>query len=363
MKKFWAYLLLLILIIISLSACRPKDTPAEEEPVGPKIIGAQIIANAGDAKVKLDWLMVPDTETYNIYYIEGTDSKPSSTEMKAGSKFTISSGMTEVSALSDLPLTQTNGVVAGLVSAPLTVTNLKNGTKYWFAFSAVNADAESALSTIISATPSDSPPPATPQNVRANAGNEKVTVTWNPVADATSYNLYCTWTTGTDYGSGSITIPGQASNSKVVDSIYWSAGTGEGTTTGLTNEKVYIFYLTAVNATAVEGNPSFMVYAVPSENPPPAAPVLETPAVVGSNVTLTWNVVTATPAVTSYNVYVGTAKGVTKGTGVPSSVSVITNPMTTTATLSTGKYYFVVTAVNANGKESAESNEMSALVP
>jgi len=79
-------------------------------------------------------------------------------------------------------------------------------------------------------------------------------------------------------------------------------------------------------------------------------------------VKLTWNAVTATPEVTRYYVYVGTAQGVSKKTGDPSLVFCLTDPMTTEATLPTGTYYIVVTAVNDYG-ESAESNEVSVTVP
>jgi len=79
-------------------------------------------------------------------------------------------------------------------------------------------------------------------------------------------------------------------------------------------------------------------------------------------VKLTWNEVTAIPAVTHYYVYVGIAQGVSKETGDASLVSDLTPPLTTSATLPTGTYYIVVTAVNDYG-ESAESNEVSVTVP
>jgi len=439
MKKLSAYLLLLSLIIIFISACGSSDDTPPVTPSPPSILGVQLRAEARDGQVTLYWPMVNGANTYKLYYS------------------------------SSLPLTKASGTpITGLISAPYTVgihtgEVLNNGTTYYFAFSAVNTSTgESDLSDIIPATPQSSPiPPEFPKNVRANAGDGKVTVTWTPVVGADHYTLYCMWLSGAfSVSIGGITIPGQATNSKVVDLMTWITGTGAGTTTGLTNGILYSFSLMAetaetgpstvisatpgtastdtdsggtaaatvtatvtaettgqviisweplVSATAntsyniyyyptaagstvndkkipgatspwqVSGLPngtpysfyltsdtassiSFAALATPSTTPPPMAPVLEPPTLVDSTVTLTWNVVTATPDVTSYYVYVGTAQGVTKNTGAPSLVSDLTPPLTTDATLPTGTYYIVVTAVNANG-ESTESNEVSVTVP
>jgi hypothetical protein len=402
-------------------------------------LGVQLRAEAGDGRVTLYWPWVNGANTYKLYYS------------------------------SSLPLTKASGTpITGLISAPYTVgihtgEVLNNGTTYYFAFSAVNTSTgESDLSDIIPATPQSSPiPPEFPKNVRANAGDGKVTVTWTPVVGADHYTLYCMWLSGAfSVSIGGITIPEQATNSKVVDLMTWITGTGAGTTTGLTNGILYSFSLMAetaetghsavvsatpstttgtigpvsdgavvaslsaktgishqvtitwvplVSATAntsyniyyyptadgftvndkkipgatspwsvsglIDGisysfyltsgtasSISFAALATPSTTPPPMAPVLEPPTLVDSTVTLTWNVVTATPDVTSYYVYVGTAQGVTKNTGAPSLVSDLTPPLTTDATLPTGTYYIVVTAVNDNG-ESTESNEVSVTVP
>ncbi|HON59799.1 MAG TPA: fibronectin type III domain-containing protein, partial [Smithella sp.] len=171
MKKSLRYFVLLCLMTLAITACAPKEED-KPEPVKPKIEGTQLIANAGYKEVTLDWTMNADAETYNVYYIADTagvyssTNKPSASTLLAGTKIT------------------------GLISATLTITNLTNGTEYWFAVTAVNQNGESDLSEIVSATPSDPAPPKAPSNVRANAGNTQITVTWDEVVGADQYTLY-----------------------------------------------------------------------------------------------------------------------------------------------------------------------------
>lgn len=433
MKKLSAYLLLLSLAVILISACGSKtDTPAAVTPSPPDVSTTQIRADAGDQQVTLYWPMVAGADTYNVYYSTSyTFTKSTGTLFKSG-----------------------------LPSAPGTVTGLNNGTIYFFAFTAVSTtEGESDLSDITAAMPTAPPPPAAPKNVRANAGNAEVIITWTPVTAVASYNIRLECPAPTDYAKGVLTVPGQSTSSETINSgseitwiikpvtwgpendrlcevnmtaetaetgpsgkvsatlgtestytddttgvvvtsitatsytganqhvsiswvalpgthpytsynLYYYPTSSPGTVTripefwngnsvsGLENGIPYTFYLQST----VASSPSFAVLVTPTENPPPMAPVLEPPELTGATVKLTWNVVSATPEVTRYYVYVGTAQGVSKETGDASLVAVLSDPMTTNATLPTGTYYIVVTAVNANG-ESTESNEVSVTVP
>jgi fibronectin type 3 domain-containing protein len=71
------------------------------------------------------------------------------------------------------------------------------------------------------------------------------------------------------------------------------------------------------------------------------------------DVTLAWDSV---PNATAYNIYWSDKKGVTKQNGT--KISNVKNPHKLTGLKEGGKYYFVVTAVNASG-ESKESEEFS----
>ena len=428
-KKFLAYLLLFIFLIVSLFACSSNDNTAASPP--PSISGVQFRTDAGDKEVTLDWQMVANATSYNIYYISYADN-PGSTVMKAsGTK------------------------VTGLIGPRYTVTGLTNNTKYWwFALSAVNANGESDLSSIIPAVPNAPPPPAAPSNIRVNAGDAEVTVTWNIVPGASSYNLHCYYLLSLG-GMSIITIPGGNSSYLVNYPLIWNIGTTAQTITPLANKTPYIFWLNAetaesgssavvsatpgtastdtesggeaainVTATVIAGttgqvtiswvpllsatpytsynlyyyptlNPgdvtripefvngsvvsgptltdgttysfyltsftsssaSFEVTATPSANPLPAAPTLASATPGDGKVTLTWTAVTGA---TSYNIYWNTLPDVTKTIGA-ATIGLL--PLTATVTLVNGtKYYFVVTAVNANG-ESMESNEMYTTPP
>jgi len=339
MKKLLAYLLLLSLLIISVSACSKKDDPPASSSVNTYRAALLLRADAGSRNVTLDWHMESLAETYNIYWIEDTGNAynitnpPHTSTMEAGHKIT------------------------SLISAPYILTGLTNGTTYWFSISGVNSSGESQLEQPTYAVPTSPAPPVAPENVRANAGNANVIVTWDEVSGATSYNLYYEKLYSDLTGwKGPYVISG-------VTSPY----SGPYTDIPIVNSTdavtvIYMFWVTALNGSS-ESSGSFAVRATPSATPPPMAPVL-TSATTGSSssqqIILAWTAPTHTGTGTlNYIIYYGTAKGVTKNTGtVLDAGDALTGYMTY---LTSGtRYYFVITATDGNG-ESAESNEKSAV--
>ena len=92
---------------------------------------------------------------------------------------------------------------------------------------------------------------AVPAGLRATAGNQRVSLNWNAVAGATSYNVKCSTTNGGPY----VTIA--------------SPTTTGYTNTGLINGTTYYYVVSQVNAVAESTN-STQVSATPVCSPPPA---------------------------------------------------------------------------------------------
>jgi fibronectin type 3 domain-containing protein len=211
----------------------------------------------------------------------------------------------------------------------------------------VNSIGESAPSSEVSATPSASITtptiPVAPTGVSAVAGANQVTVTWNTVSDATSYNVYYSTTTGVTKANG-IKRAGVASPDIV---------------TGLAVSTTYYFIVTAVNS-AGEGAASTQMTATTNSAVPavPAAPTGVAATSGGINsATISW---TAVSGATSYNIYRGTATGVTTLNGT--KVAGVTTPyldkhLTTTSTFLAANtpYFYIVTAVNSAGESVASS--------
>ncbi len=176
--------------------------------------------------------------------------------------------------------------------------------------------------------------PAPPTNLSATAGNQQASLSWTASGGATSYKVK----RGTASGGP-----------------YTTVGSPAGTTyadTSLTNGTAYYYVVTAVNATGESGN-SNQAAATPAAAPTAPAPPLNLTATGGNRqVSLAW---TASTGATSYNVKRGTTSGgpyttVASPTGATYTDTAVTNGTT---------YYYVVTAVSANG-ESANSNQASA---
>lgn len=86
-----------------------------------------------------------------------------------------------------------------------------------------------------------------PSGLKATAGNAKISLTWNPVSGATSYNLYFS------------TLDGTAENGTVISGITNTRYTHS----SLVNTTAYYYVVRAVITGAVESQPSDAVSATP----------------------------------------------------------------------------------------------------
>ena len=179
----------------------PANAPPATIPAAPTGVSAL----GGDNQVTLSWSAVTGAVSYNVYR--------SST---AG-------------------VTTTNGTRMAGVTSPFVDTGRAPSTAYFYIVTAVNSAGESGPSVEVNAT-TNAPPaviPPAPTGVAAVGGAKQVTVTWNAVSAATSYNLYWSTTAGVTPATG--TKVAGASSPYVQ--------------TGLADGSSYFFIVTAVNAT------------------------------------------------------------------------------------------------------------------
>jgi hypothetical protein len=306
-ERSWSVLLWLFLLCTAIIVgCGGSGGGGGPVPAAP----ASVSANPGNVQVTVTWSPSPGAASYNIYYYYYSSG-------------TVKSAVTKVS----------NAV------SPEIIAGLTNNTTYYFVVTAVNANGESAGSAVKVATPIFNPPPDVPQTIQATAGDRIATISWDSVLGATSYAIYYRNAQGVSKTNGT-RVPNV---------------TSPATVTGFTNNTTYYFVVTASNAYA-ESAESLEVSATPVApvGPLPAAPTSVQASPGNGQASISW---TAIAGATSYNIYYATATGVTKtnGTRIPNA----TSPAVVTSLTNGTTYYFVVTAVNANG-ESVESAEVSA---
>lgn len=289
-------------VISSEVTATPQQPPAS--PTG-------IVVSGGDGKATVSWNYVTGTTSYNIYY-----------STAAG-------------------VTIATGTKLANVTTPQVVTGLADGTTYYFVVTAVNAGGESGVSVEKSATPAATPqPPASPGGIVASGGDSLVTVSWDTVTGATSYNIYYGTSAGVTIANG--TQVANVTSPQVVN--------------GLINGTTYHFVVTAVNASG-ESGVSSEKSATPSATPqPPGNPTgLKLTSPSAGQVSVTWNAVTGA---TSYNVYYLLAASQPTNAQVlagaeqsSSSASLTLSGLTSGST-----YYVLVTAVNAAGESGTQTS-------
>jgi hypothetical protein len=279
-------------------------TPALASPAAP----TGVAATAGHGEATIGWDNVAGATSYNIYHSATTG------------------------------VTKATGTKVTGVTSPSIVTGLTNGTPRFFVVTAVNAAGESVISAEVTATPTAAPGPAAPVGVAATAGSGQATIGWDNVTGATSYNIYYDNTTGVTKATGT-KITGVTSPRIV---------------TGLTNGTPYFFVVTAVNADG-ESVESSQVTATPTAAPATAAPAGVTATAGSGQATIGWDNVTGA---TSFNIYYSTTTGVTKATGT--KVAGVTSPRIVAGLIRGTPYFFVVTALNSDNVESADSSQVTA---
>ncbi|MDA8427737.1 MAG: DUF5666 domain-containing protein [Geobacteraceae bacterium] len=290
----------------SAPSAQVSATTSSSAPVPPAPIGVSAIG--GTNQVTVSWAAVAGATSYNIYWA-------------------TTSGVTP-----------TTGTKIANATSPYVQTGLTAATTYFYVVTAANAAGEGSPSVQVSATTASTSVLPAPTGVTAVGGTGQVSISWNAVTGATSYNIYWSTTAGVTPLTG--TLIANATSPTVQ--------------TGLAASTTYYYVVTAVN-TAGESAPSTQASATTSATPmPPAAPAGVT-AVGGTNqVTITWPAVSGA---SSYNLFWSTTTGVTPATGT--LIANVTSPFVHTGLAASTSYFYVLTALNSVGS-SAPSAQVAA---
>ncbi len=178
--------------------------------------------------------------------------------------------------------------------------------------------------------------PDDPDDVKAVGGDGQVTISWEAVGNAMSYNIY--WSTAADVST--------TSGTKIAGAV------SPYVQTGLATGTKYYYIVTAVNS-AGEGEASDEESATTTSAPAPTPTIPAAPAGViatggTKQATISWPAVTGA---TSYNLYWSTTTGVTKTSGT--KIAGATSPTVQNGLTDSTTYYYILTAVNSAGESDA----------
>ena len=195
--------------------------------------------------------------------------------------------------------------------------------------------------------PKPGPRPAAPTGVSAAGGAGQVTISWDPVADATSYTLFYATKSGVAQGEDS-----EEADAKQVKNV-----TSPFVLKPLSTNTTYYFVVRALNNHR-RGPPSAEVSATTNGTTPtvtiPSAPTGVSATGGTKQASITW---AAVSGATTYNLYWSTTSGVTKSNGT--KIAGVSSPAVHTGLSDGTTYYYVVTAQNSAG-ESATSVQVAA---
>jgi fibronectin type 3 domain-containing protein len=227
-------------------------------------------------------------------------------------------------------------IAAGVTATGYSDNAVVNGTTYYYVLSAVNTSGESSNSSIVSATPQSSVP-AAPTGLIASASSERVTLAWTASSGATSYN-----------------VKRAASASGPFNTIAAGVTATGYSDTAVVNGTTYYYVVSAVNAGGESPN-SIVVSATPRATTTTVLPPTELhaePSDYGA-IKLHWEQ-SRSANITKNKIYRATVSG-----GPYTLVATISRADSyRDSHLTRGKtYYYVVTAVDANGNESTYSRQ------
>jgi mono/diheme cytochrome c family protein len=236
-----------------------------------------------------------------------------------------------------------------LAGGTLTITNATTGAVIFTA--QVKDVASGRFTDKNDDLPKAGPRPVAPTGVKAVGGDAQVTVSWDPVANATSYDLV--------YATQAKVA--QEDDSDDVHSKRVRNVTSPFVLTGLAKSTTYSFIVRAINS-GRRGPASAEVSATTSGTTPaatiPAAPTGLSATGGTKQATVSWTAVTGA---TAYNLYWSTTTGVTTTTGT--KISGVASPAVQTGLTDGTTYFYIVTAANSAGESAASVQVAASTLP
>ena len=222
-----------IYILQSVAGLRGTSSPTTP-PAAPTVT-----ATPGDGQVTLSWNAVNGAVSYNVY------------------KFDSFWGWL---------LYQNN------IGYSYTFNSLTNGYTYSFAVTAVNSNGESSKAEISVAPQATVTVPNPPKTVNAVFVNNQITISWDAVMGATSYNLWHKTSSSTSVWSNEV--------------VSTTSKTGN-ITVSLPNPVIFYYKVQAVNSAGTSG---YSDEASVSVHIPPRAPTNVKTVVANNQLTISWDV-------------------------------------------------------------------------
>lgn len=185
-----------------------------------------------------------------------------------------------------------------------------------------------------------------PENFTATPGHQKAYLSWShPSPSPAKYNIYRSSDGGVTYAkvnTAEIVYP----VSTYLDS-------------GLTNAQTYIYYAVSLDLSGFASPPSDLATVVPLNPDAPSAPtgLNAVDPGVGDRLQISWNA-NSESDLSYYKLYRGTSPG---SYSYSQQFSKATTSFQMTGLSESVKYYFALTATNTSGRESAYSQEVSAV--
>ena len=302
---------LVLLSVVLLSACESDNSP--DTDTGTRTVPQNITLTIGTRINELNWSGVSGARGYTVYWSAEPDVTP------------------------------TTGTAIDTQQPHLAHRGLANGITYYYVITSDTDFGQSAPSMVVEGTP-QAAPPAPPGDLALKAGNNRITLRWDPVPGATHYTLYWKNSAGvsTDIDTSDAHI------THVVSPFVHP---------GLDNGQTYFYRLVAENTQGTSD--ASTEYSTTPLLPLPSAPQITQADTASGQVTLHWQ---HTGIASQYELYWSTTSLSDNATENNAPLTQVTSPYTH-APLQDGQTYYYRVRTRNNDRVSALSNPVQVTPP